>query len=110
MKAIAYYRVSTAKQGSDGLGIEAQRNAVEGFCQPIESFTEVESGKRSDRPQLHAAIEACKRHGATLVIAKLDRLARNVLFMATLMDCRRGQRTGDRTRGREHRRVSQLCN
>lgn len=86
MKYIAYYRVSTAKQGSDGLGMEAQRKAVETFCRPIASFTEVESGKRADRPQLALAIDACKREGATLVIAKLDRLARNVAFTAALME------------------------
>ena len=86
MKYIAYYRVSTARQGQSGLGLEAQQQSVDSFCQPVESFTEVESGKRSDRPELARAIAACKRHGATLVVAKLDRLARNVAFVSRLME------------------------
>jgi DNA invertase Pin-like site-specific DNA recombinase len=85
-KYVAYYRVSTARQGQSGLGLEAQQAAVAGFCNPLESFTEVESGKRADRPQLALAIAACKRLGATLVIAKLDRLARNVAFVSGLME------------------------
>jgi len=88
---IAYYRVSTARQGQSGLGLEAQQADVErhlagGDWTLIESFTEIESGKRNDRPQLAKALAACKRHKATLVIAKLDRLARNVLFIANLME------------------------
>jgi DNA invertase Pin-like site-specific DNA recombinase len=84
---VAYYRVSTQKQGESGLGLEAQQAAVKAFAgEPIESYTEVESGKRSDRPQLALAIAACKRLGATLVIAKLVRLARNVHFVSGLME------------------------
>lgn len=86
MKAIAYYRVSTARQGQSGLGLEAQQAAVAAFCEPIESYAEIETGKRSDRPELQRAIAACKRTGATLVVAKLDRLARNVAFVSTPME------------------------
>jgi len=88
---IAYYRVSTARQGRSGLGLEAQRTAVTDYLNGgrwklCAEFTEVESGKRSDRPQLEKAMAACRLHRATLVIAKLDRLARNVRFIANLMD------------------------
>lgn len=87
MKYVAYYRVSTQRQGQSGLGLEAQRAAVKAFAgEPVESFTEIESGKRSDRPQLALALAACKRLKATLVIAKLDRLARNVHFVSGLME------------------------
>jgi DNA invertase Pin-like site-specific DNA recombinase len=88
---IAYYRVSTDKQGKSGLGLEAQQQAVRtylngGAWELVGEFTEVESGKRDDRPQLAAALAACRKHKATLVIAKLDRLARNVAFIANLME------------------------
>jgi DNA invertase Pin-like site-specific DNA recombinase len=84
---VAYYRVSTKRQGESGLGLEAQQTAVNSFAgEPLESYTEIESGKRTDRPQLAMAIVACKRLGATLVIAKLDRLARNVHFVSGLME------------------------
>lgn len=87
MQYVAYYRVSSTKQGVSGLGLEAQQAAVRAYAgEPVESYTEVESGKRSDRPQLALAIAACKRLGATLVIAKLDRLARNVHFVSGLME------------------------
>src|SRR5262245_38775207 len=90
-KFVAYYRVSTDRQGQSGLGLEAQRSAVldyldGGFCTMTAEFTEVESGKHADRPQLAAALAACKKHKAKLVIAKLDRLSRNLAFIATLMD------------------------
>lgn len=89
-KFIAYYRVSTDHQGRSGLGLEAQRQAVcdflTGWGELIESFTEVESGRKNDRPQLAAALDACRRHKGTLVIAKLDRLARNVYFISGLME------------------------
>jgi len=88
-KYIAYYRVSTARQGRSGLGLEAQRQAVRTYLngiQPISESTEVESGRRSDRPKLAEALAACRVHKATLVIAKLDRLARNVAFVSNLMD------------------------
>jgi DNA invertase Pin-like site-specific DNA recombinase len=90
-KFVAYSRVSTDRQGKSGLGLEAQREAVLAYLdggnwQLVGEFTEVESGKRSDRPQLAAALAACKRHKAKLVIAKLDRLSRNLAFIAALMD------------------------
>lgn len=87
MRYVAYYRVSTAKQGASGLGLEAQQAAVLAHCQgePLTAFTEVESGKRDDRPQLAAALAHAKAHKATLVIAKLDRLARDVHFIAGLL-------------------------
>jgi len=87
---IAYYRVSTARQGQSGLGLEAQKVAVEGFVgaggQLIEQFVEIESGSRNDLPELIAALAACRRHSAVLIIAKLDRLARNVAFVSNLME------------------------
>ena len=88
---IAYYRVSTERQGESGLGLEAQRKAVldylnGGNWELSAEYTEVESGKRNDRPELAAALAQCKRDGATLVIAKLDRLARSVAFIAGLME------------------------
>jgi DNA invertase Pin-like site-specific DNA recombinase len=88
---VAYLRVSTARQGVSGLGLDAQRAAVEAFSAQHDgaiaaSFVEVESGKRSDRPELAKALEAARKGKATLIIAKLDRLARNVAFIANLMD------------------------
>jgi DNA invertase Pin-like site-specific DNA recombinase len=86
---VAYYRVSTDRQGQSGLGLDAQRTAVAGFVGAralIAEFTEVESGKRADQPQLAAALELCRRQRAMLVIAKLDRRARNVTFIANLME------------------------
>ncbi|WP_412464920.1 recombinase family protein [Flavobacterium mekongense] len=89
-KYIAYYRVSTQKQGNSGLGIEAQKSSVNNFINQdgilIQEFTDIESGKRNDRPQLLLAIEMSKRENAILVIAKLDRLSRNVSFIYTLRD------------------------
>lgn len=89
MKFVAYYRVSTEKQGATGLGLEAQREAVINYIKPeniFREFTEIESGKKATRPILLEAIELCKKHEATLVIAKLDRLSRNVSFISALMD------------------------
>lgn len=92
LKFVAYYRVSTAKQGASGLGLEAQRALVDRHLSGIEGgelvyeFTEIESGRKTKRPQLDAALWQCKRHGATLIIAKLDRLARNVHFISGLME------------------------
>jgi DNA invertase Pin-like site-specific DNA recombinase len=88
---IGYIRVSTAKQGASGLGLDAQKRAVADFVQArggelLKEFREVESGKRNDRPELRAALAAAKRAGASLVVAKLDRLSRNVAFLATLME------------------------
>jgi DNA invertase Pin-like site-specific DNA recombinase len=90
-KFVAYFRVSTDRQGKSGLGLEAQRRSVldylnGGRWELAAEFTEVESGKRSDRPELERALVACKKHKAKLVIAKLDRLSRNLAFIATLMD------------------------
>ena len=90
-KFVAYYRVSTDRQGESGLGLDAQRKAVTdwlngGSWHLVGEFTDVESGKDSARPQLLAAIAACRKQRAKLVIAKLDRLSRNLAFTATLMD------------------------
>jgi DNA invertase Pin-like site-specific DNA recombinase len=90
-KFIAYFRVSTDRQGKSGLGLAAQREAVMSYLNGgrwtlIEEFTEVESGKHADRPELKAALAACKKLKAKLVIAKLDRLSRNLAFIATLME------------------------
>jgi len=88
---VAYYRVSTDRQGRSGLGLEAQQKAVRdyldgGAWEIVAEFIEVESGKKSDRPELARALDACRKHKARLVIAKLDRLSRNLAFIATLMD------------------------
>ena len=88
---VAYYRVSTDRQGRSGLGLEAQRRAVEqyldgGSWDLIEEFVEVESGKRDRRPELDKALATCRRHKATLVVARLDRLARNATFLLKLRD------------------------
>ena len=90
-KLVAYYRVSTKAQGDSGLGLEGQVAAVEAFARSREAeiaraYEEVETGKRADRPELLKAIAHAKRSRATLVIAKLDRLARNVAFISNLMD------------------------
>src|SRR5262245_54837559 len=87
---VAYFRVSTDRQGKSGLGLEAQRRAVlefiNGNAELVAGFTGIESGKRADRPELAKALEACRRQKAKLVIAKLDRLSRNLAFVATLME------------------------
>lgn len=88
---VAYHRVSTDRQGKSGLGLDAQRKAIldylnGGAWDLVAEFVEVESGKNSDRKQLVAALEACRKHKAKLVIAKLDRLSRNLAFIATLME------------------------
>ncbi|OCJ61183.1 hypothetical protein A6U96_13915 [Agrobacterium tumefaciens] len=86
---VVYLRVSTQKQGQSGLGLEAQRKAVETFTQGhtiISEYVEIESGRKNNRTALKAAIADCKANGATLLIAKLDRLARNVAFIANLME------------------------
>jgi DNA invertase Pin-like site-specific DNA recombinase len=90
-KVISYLRVSTDKQGERGYGLDAQRKAIEAYLnggswEPLAEYVEVESGRRSDRPKLKAALAACKKHHAKLIIAKLDRLSRNVAFIANLMD------------------------
>jgi len=90
MQFVTYLRVSTERQGQSGLGLEAQRAAVAahvlGRGEVVAEFVEVESGKRADRPQLVLALAEAKRAGAVLLIAKLDRLARNVAFIANLLE------------------------
>jgi hypothetical protein len=88
---VCYYRGSTQKQGRSGFGVEAQREAVQNYLNGgkwliAAEFTEVESGKKSERPAFAKALAACRLHRATLVIAKLDRLARNVHFVTSLMN------------------------
>ncbi len=94
-KFVAYYRVSTQKQGQSGLGLEAQQAAVAAYLnggawELVGEFIEVETGKGANaldrRPQLRAALDASRKHGATLIIAKLDRLARNVHFVSGLLE------------------------
>jgi len=88
---IAYYRVSTKRQSRSGLGLEAQKNAVADYLNGgrwtlLDEVTEIESGKRSDRPALAKALALCRLHGAKLVVAKMDRLSRNVHFLSGLME------------------------
>lgn len=88
---VSYLRVSTSRQGHSGLGLEAQRDAVERFAEQTggaiaSEWVEIESGRIRDRPELIAAMAECKRRRATLLIAKLDRLARNVAFVSSLME------------------------
>lgn len=91
-KFVTYYRVSTQRQGASGLGMDAQREAVRKFLNGgvwdvVGEFVEVESGRKTDeqRPELAKALAECKRHGAVLLVAKLDRLARSVHFVSGLM-------------------------
>src|SRR6266851_7464183 len=88
---VAYYRVSTGRQGKSGLGLEAQRAAVEtylngGDWRIVEEHTEVESGKNSDRPALDKALAAARLHRASLVVSKVDRLTRSVAFLSRLLE------------------------
>jgi len=84
---VAYLRVSTTKQGIDGLGMAAQEQAIKAYNgNVIAKFIEVESGKRKDRPELSKALDHCKLTSSTLIVAKLDRLARNVNFISSLME------------------------
>lgn len=90
-KAITYYRVSTERQGKSGLGLDAQQNAVHDFVRShqiflLDEFIEIESGKKNNRPMLQQALIACKQQNAILLIARLDRLARNVAFVSALME------------------------
>ena len=87
-KFVAYYRVSTKRQGASGLGLDAQRESITRCVRDdviVAEFTEVESGKRCNRPELAKAIEHCRLTGATLIVGKWDRLARDMAFTATLM-------------------------
>lgn len=91
MQVVTYFRVSTAAQGRSGLGLDAQREAVSGFCrgrscEVLGEYVEVESGKRNDRPELTKALHHAKVTGAMLVVAKLDRLSRNAAFLLALRD------------------------
>lgn len=91
IRYVAYERVSTVRQGASGLGLEAQRRTIDEFAvsrgaSVIGRFTEVESGKRQDRPELAKALHLAKVTGAVFVIAKLDRLSRNAAFLLTLRD------------------------
>src|SRR4029453_13809785 len=90
-KFVAYFRVSTDRQGKSGLGLEAQRKSVLDYLDGgrwglVGEFTEIESGKHNDPPEMEKALAACKKQKAKLVIAKLDRLSRNLAFIAALMD------------------------
>lgn len=88
-KYVAYYRVSTKQQGTSGLGLEAQRNAVSSYIRNgelLHEFTEIESGRKTNRTELTEAIAMTRKEGATLIIAKLDRLSRNASFTFMLMD------------------------
>jgi len=89
-RLVAYYRVSTQAQGRSGLGLEAQRKAVQDYLangsRLIAEHVEVESGKHDERPELGKALAACRVHGATLVVARIDRLSRNAAFLLTLRD------------------------
>ena len=90
-KFIAYYRVSTNKQGHAGLGMQAQRDSVANYLattkgELLEEYTEVQSGKKNDRPELEKALRKCKLTGCTLLIAKIDRLSRNASFLLSLKD------------------------
>ncbi|BEV46455.1 recombinase family protein [Afipia carboxidovorans] len=87
---VAYYRVSTTKQGASGLGLAAQRSAVAAYLkkhgQIIAEFKEIESGRRSDRPALEQALAAARVHRVPIVVAKVDRLTRSVGFLSRLLE------------------------
>ena len=114
-KWVSYLRVSTDRQGKSGLGLEAQRAAVDNYLNGGQwtlaaEYVEVEGGKRNDRPQLAAALALCKKLKAKLVVAKLDRLSRNLAFLAKLRVpiCRRPNRRGGRCQAR--RRETRILN
>lgn len=89
LKYVAYLRVSTQRQGFSGLGLEAQREIIKNHLretEPIAEYVEVESGRKADRPKLKDALALCRKNGATLIVAKLDRLARNVSFLSNLLE------------------------
>lgn len=89
LKYVSYLRVSTQKQGHSGLGLEAQKEIIQKHLYdttPISEFIEIESGRKKDRPKLKEALDLCRKTGATLIVAKLDRLARNVSFLSSLLE------------------------
>lgn len=93
MQYIGYFRVSTDKQGAAGLGMEAQASAVQAYLDRtggvmLDRFTEVESGRKNDRPELHKALTRCRLQNAVLLVAKLDRLSRSVSMISSLMDAK----------------------
>ena len=86
---VAYLRVSTQKQGFSGLGLEAQREIIQKYLRdktPVAEYVEIESGRKKDRPKLKEALSLCRKTEATLIVAKLDRLARNVSFLSNLLE------------------------
>ena len=86
---VAYLRVSTQKQGYSGLGLEAQRGIIRKYLYdrtPIAEYVEIESGRKKERPKLKEALSLCRKTGATLIVAKLDRLARSVSFLSNLLE------------------------
>ena len=86
---VAYLRVSTQKQGYSGLGLDAQRRIIQKYLcgkTPVAEYIEIESGRKKDRPKLKEALTLCRKDGATLIVAKLDRLARNVSFLSNLLE------------------------
>lgn len=88
-KYVAYLRVSTQKQGYSGLGLEAQKEIIHNYLRdtkPIAEYVEIESGRKTDRPKLTEALALCRKNGAKLIVAKLDRLARNVSFLSALLE------------------------
>ena len=91
-KFVAYYRVSTEKQGRSGLGLEAQRSTVRTYVKKrgsvLQEFTEVESGRNKERPELNKAVAFCKKNKCCIILAKLDRLARSVSFIFALIRSR----------------------
>lgn len=89
VKYVAYLRVSTSRQGTSGLGLDAQREIIRNFLEgkePIAEFVEVESGRKSNRPKLQEALALCRKEKATLIVGKLDRLSRNVAFTSRLLE------------------------
>ena len=86
---VSYLRVSTQRQGTSGLGLQAQQEIIQKYlngCSPVAEFIEVESGRKTNRPKLHEALELCKKKKAILIVAKMDRLSRNVAFTSQLLD------------------------
>ena|SRR5215471_13517774 len=113
-KFVSYCRVSTAKQGRSGLGLEAQRAAINDFLNGgqwklVAEYVEIETGKNDDRPELRKALHRAKVTGATLVIAKLDRLSRNLRFIAELQESKVKFVCADMPDCRRRRSASHCC-